>query len=409
VSERDDLRVRDLFEVYRAIDTLVAADRSGTSLEIARRYIPEYSDERTVGWTSALEPLFRGAQSLPDDAVAPPRDDPGDVLRSLAPALERIAETNPRGRQKIRLVIGLAVLGRLPTFQANIDGDLLRRAFGSLRPDSEPGFELEEVQELAELVDVALDDGIFPDLDSFQEFATRSTSLNLLSADVAGQGPRCTDSVTMIDIRGELQPVTRLWTQVDTTLTDEQITRFIDPMNWPACNSFYCDPGMIDGQMAADGVHHLYTEVLSTDCEHNPQMVVVGLWFTTTRDEHGFTIEYDLAPPPDSGNGFVEFDKGEICGEHKGGGMWTVTSTKFLRFSGVLDGAPLALTACILGYGNYALDFVAALAEEALDEGGDEIPDWDPNYDPERDRSDEPDSPDPDLEPGWDQTPPDPS
>lgn len=358
--------VNDLLVVHRAIDAAIAHDHTGRVRALAAKYFPLYADESTLGWTTTIQSVLgkRPAEPTADEPVLATTDDVPPVPRDeLNAALERLGAHRAAGMFQRQVLLGLAVLGRLPSTDEDIglqfDVNAFRQAvavYEPLRPTEDIG---------RSLIDVLLDDQFLPDVQRWPEFAEFAVRSQVLAPDVPVNVPSCVDSMTYEVIGGDEQPVTRLWTSVrSASITDEQVEAFSDPMNWPPCNHLYCM--MRNG--GPSGAGNLYTEVLSPDCEQDPANhddtvdghIVVGLVFTLDRRVNGYKLSYDIAAPPNEGNGRVLVDHGDILVQ-KLNGAWTFTATKYLRFNGVLDGAPLAMFACVMGYGQYALDFLAKL------------------------------------------------
>ena len=76
--------------------------------------------------------------------------------------------------------------------------------------------------------------------------------------------PPCSGSLVLVPLPGgDIDPVTTLSTSFRTTaITFEQAKRFLDPVNWPACNDFWCEMNPLE----KSGNFTTFKEVVSLDC-----------------------------------------------------------------------------------------------------------------------------------------------
>ncbi len=299
------------------------------------------------------------------------------VFEALAD-LNHIAPHELEVRMASRLLVALAVLARIYPDELTLsqDGESAPPlALGLLpfRPGEvgeEPRFELHEL---------LVDDEVFSSIDGqhdwegFADFAVRNHALR---SDVAEQPAPCTDSVVPEVVDGLATGVTRLATLITADVRDEDVYTFLKVRTWMLCNKLYCDivdkgaKPILPGEGAVVECHE-WTEVLSANCAKKDLVgeIRVCLVFTTESFDSTntwFRMTYTLCPDHlDHGNRKVSVDRGEII-VRKQGSFWTFDTTKYLKFTGVADGAHLGLIACAFGYAAMAQNFLATCVPKQL-------------------------------------------
>jgi hypothetical protein len=162
-------------------------------------------------------------------------------------------------------------------------------------------------------------------------------------------------------------------TEFVTTVCDfERAIRFLEPVNWPRANDFWCM--MTDtGHEDPPGTRH-YHEVVAVDCPADTAFwtLSAGLGFRSGRRGDVAWTRYDLSRPPQEGDD-VLVDRGMLRVERLDGGALLVYTSKEVLFQGAFGGLGLALMICALGYASVVEDL---LFTSALDENleGTELP-----------------------------------
>ncbi|HEX6712688.1 MAG TPA: hypothetical protein VF066_04855 [Thermoleophilaceae bacterium] len=352
----------DLIAIHGAIDRAVADDRE-LRAEVAR-ILPIYVDE-DARWFDEFE-----AWTIERRAA----ETEGPPFPSLDEALKDLGETPARGRQRARRLFAIALTARaFPELLADEDGRSLLT--GALRGVN--ALEGDEGSErlLELLVDERLlyeDDETPRTADAWWENLLVLASEEGLLADAGLIGPRpCTPHLVTVDMPDGSGLVTALETEFETDqIPFDKAIRFLDPVNWPDCNDFWCQMTKIGGQ--APGPYH-YHEVVSTDCAHKPAAWTIEAYL----DFRYFNIPgqvaiaaYGLTEPHPLPGDDVVVDGGSLIVREIGtpaAPAIRVKTTKRIRFNRPFDGLALALMMCPLGYASVAEDLVFTCA--ALGDG----------------------------------------
>jgi hypothetical protein len=171
----------------------------------------------------------------------------------------------------------------------------------------------------------------------------------------AVQPLRCRGKV--VDINVGLANAPHAATAVTTVLEESNMTfaaatAFLDPGEWPHCCPAWCDM-----QRAADNGDGTmrYQELIGIACPDVLLTTCLGFRRVSTSDNRTAVLAYKLSPPNATdckSDGEVLVDEGsiEVRDLHPDPGI-RVTTTKRVLFRSVKPG-PLAMFACVLGYGD---------------------------------------------------------
>lgn len=317
--------------VHRAID--LALDDDPARVEMVVDLLPLYG-QGGQGWSTALARTLVRHGSL---------EDPQAVYPTIEGALEGLVGTGPANPwEASRRLLALAALARVDDRYAPGGelGELVQRALMPLADPDSTGEELHAViasgtlrhVDWAESVTRLLDAGlIHPEHHAMQSTGT------------------CSGELVQVEVQGEVRAVTALSTHhCHPTFTIDDLEGFLDPAQWPECPGFWCE--MIEEASATTATRR-FLEVVSSDC--------AGAWSITTRLDFcrrefqrgevalDYWLSDDQSMPAD---GLVLVDEGSILVEPRPEGGVCVTSTKRIRFVEPLDGAQLAMTACVFGW-----------------------------------------------------------
>jgi hypothetical protein len=349
----------DLIAIYRAIDDAVVADHGLTSTVV--NYLQPYEDPRAPGW---FRRTFARQFLVPDDVDDESLDAALErQLPSTEAALEDLAKQTPRGRMRSRLLLALAVLGRVrPEFQPqNGAAGLLQ---GALVPHLPEGQE-DQVERLHQLL---LDDGVFPHINQWHVLIGEAVHANLVHENLVWHPPPCHAQVVMEKVpRFGDEPVARLTTEfcIDAGQLpmDRAVAALSNPVEWHDCNPLWC-PEMesVPGPAGKTCV----VEVISLNCHDAtyPKLAVCLCFTFTAVDNNTFYATYEMCVGQSKGNDTILVDHGSFLVERREN-QTCVASTKYVRFSSTMDGPSFSLTLCSLGYGYAAQDFVLTCGLES--------------------------------------------
>lgn len=341
--------IQDLIGIYGAIDQAISADHD--LADLAAPFLGPYTGGEAIGWFDELT-----AWTLARTGVAP-----ADQYPDLETALVELAAIAPRGRMVARRLLAMTVAARVLAEVIDVHDPVF------LAPLAVDGLaaDLDDADRLLELM---LDDLVFPDLGSWETFIGQAFDDGLVAASTFRQrtAPPCSGKLVMVDDAGDSDPVATISSHFCTDqLTLEQAKGFLDPATWPRCNGLWCEMEQTGVSAAGNPV---YREVVSVDCEHRDQVWTAEacLEFRMVNlPGGGALVTYDLcegSPQPgdmvvvDSGSLTVVQTGNEVC-------VWT---TKRIKFDHPFSGPSLALLTCALGYGAVAEDLVFNCA---LDDG----------------------------------------
>jgi hypothetical protein len=369
--------ISDLIGIYGGIDRAVAANAESRA-EVAR-ILPIYDDrdddrddERQVSWFDDFEAWTKERRA--PEAEGDPFPSPGAALRDLA-------EIPARGRMVARRLFAIALTAR--AFPELLADDDERAALASALI-SVNGIENED--RAGRLLELLVDERLLRDddetprtADAWWESLLEVASAEGLLAHPGLIGPRpCTPRLVMVDMPDGTGPVATLETEFETDqIPFEKAIRFLDPVNWPQCNDFWCEMTKIGGQ--APGPYH-YHEVVSTDCPDKP-----AAWTIEAYLDFGFfnipcqlaVAEYDLTKPHPLPTDDVVVDGGSLAVREIGSPAApaiNVKTTKRIKFNRPFDGPALALMMCALGYASVAEDLVFTCAALGDDQAGTAFP-----------------------------------
>jgi hypothetical protein len=136
---------------------------------------------------------------------------------------------------------------------------------------------------------------------------------------------------------------------------------FLDPRNWPGCSPWWCH--MLPAPGGAPGLKR-YLEVVAADCPNRIFEVAVFLDFATAIDRATRkVVTYNMSPDQSGmvgglgANDAVEVDRG-VIDVRREGDHCRVETTKRIRFAQPVDADALAVIACVVGYGDVAVDVI---------------------------------------------------
>jgi hypothetical protein len=187
--------------------------------------------------------------------------------------------------------------------------------------------------------------------------------------------PPCSSGLIVNEGEADPDPIAVIVTRFTTSkVTLAEITRFLDPANWPQCCDLWCT--MNELLPPAEPGVRCYLEEISFQCgQPNRWRLEIPLMFLhSTLDAHTLAVQYKLCTHPQHQPPRpvpVDVDEGVFWASDAGGDL-SVEVTKRVRFTGTFEGPGLAMTLCALGYGPGAEHMALTCALEHI--GGSDTP-----------------------------------
>ncbi|MEQ1786785.1 MAG: hypothetical protein ABL966_07015 [Acidimicrobiales bacterium] len=346
--------IQDLIGIYGAVDRAISADPG--LAELAAPFLGPYTDGAAIGWFDE-----HTAWTSERTGIAP-----ADQYPDLESALVDLATIAPRGRMLARRLLAMTVAARVLGEVADVHDPVF------VAPLAVDGLAA-DLDGADRLIELMLDDLLFPDLGSWEAFVTQAFAEGLVAESVLRQStaPPCSGKLVMVDVHGDPDPVATISSHFCTDqLTLEQAKRFLDPAVWPRCSSLWCEMEQTGVSKAGNPV---YREVVSVDCEHRDQVWTAEacLEFKLVNlPDGGALLTYDLCEGSPKPGDMVVVDSGSLTVVQTGNQV-CVWTTKRIKFDHPFSGPSLALLTCALGYGAVAEDLVfsCALADGTTTEG----------------------------------------
>lgn len=351
--------IEDLIGIYGFIDQAVVEDPS--LVEVVAPFFGPYQ-HGAAGW---FDEFTAWAAALLDREAS-------ELFPPLETALGNLSDIPMHGRMAARRLLLVAVAARVLDHSGTdtevVDSDLV----GALA--------LEEIDDdgRSSLLALLRDPATFGSLSDWAALLNRASEEGLIPHSLAIQAaaPPCAGTVVLVDVAGDLDPVAVLETSFCTTeLTLERAKRFLEPVNWPGCSSFWCEMTPTAPSAAGNPTYH---EVVSVNCANK-----TTVWTAEA------CLEFRMAPLPDDGalvtynlceghpqtGALILVDSGTLTVQQIGPEV-CVHTTKRILFDHPFSGPSLAMLTCALGYAAIAEDLVfsCALADEQAGDGGTEFP-----------------------------------
>lgn len=350
----------DLVAIYGAIDHAVKADPDRRAA--ASQLLPVYKDPEAE-WFDELEAWI--AERAPEGVAQP--------FPSLEEALRRLGNTPAHGRMRARRLFAVGVgtqafpellehphWSNLAVSALTVEG---------LAPDEDHARRLltrlgEGIRTVRGAAPEAVESG--EALDAWWERLQGEDLPELVpAAEDIGHRP-CRGRI----VRGPMGSAAAIETYFTTDKVEfDRAIRFLDPVTWRECSGFWCEMEPL-GEVAP-GIKR-YHEVVSLDCgrRRHTWTIEAILDFAFRKDDSRAVTEYQMSPGVEQPDVIV--DEGSLLVERidpDDSKRLAVTTTKRIRFAGILNGEPLAMVMCLVGYASVAEDLFecAAAGAEGVD------------------------------------------
>jgi len=347
--------IEDLMGLWGAIDQAVVANPEGDIdgeplAEVVGRFLGPYRDG-AAGWFDEFTAWTAELMHVEAEGQYPERDE----------ALRNLAETPARGRRRARRLHVIAVAARLFPELREGGHELHESAIGALTQGIAPDPDAAE-----QLLQLLTDDDVFPDLGRWEHLLVTARGAELIDevTFLQATAPPCSGELVSVTLPGgDIDPVPTLSTHFCTTaLTIEEAKRFLEPVNWPDCNDFWCEMTLQGSSARGNPTYH---EKVSVACSNQYAWVAeTDLEFAMVNlPNGGALVSYNLCDGlPHSGDAIL-VDSGSLLVVQNGSEV-CVSTTKRILFNHPFSGPSLAALSCALGYGAVAEDLVFTCALE---------------------------------------------
>jgi hypothetical protein len=333
----------DLVAIYGAVDGLVKRDPERLA-PVASQFLVAYQDPSAVGWYDDLT-----AWSA---RFAPPFPDPQAAFETLATPPES-------GRLAARRLLVMTALHRVaqPTADSP-DSALAQQIARTLQVE---GIARTLHGDGPTVYDLITDPDVFGSIRDWAQMINQGVAMGVLNEALQVQAfmAPCTARLVDVPTPGDPFPATELRTsfKID-NVTLAQASEFLEPANWPGCDSFWVVMQFLSED--ADHTRH-YHEVVSLD-RNDPFHIWTAeayLRFIRTDLPGRAAVTYGLEPGVP--NAQIDVDQGGLVVQQQGTGV-LVDTTKRIRFTYPFNGPSLQLTICALGYAEQAEELVLCCA-----------------------------------------------